>query len=1170
MAHLPAAELLATVAKLNAADRLAHLGRVGYAAGGTDPAGLDRLVGELRAVASAAPDPSDTHVALQTALQLAVAGGRAAALINFATDSHPRRQVYAASALTRLAAEDPDARSRLVTVLPSLSASARRAVIRGVRRANRTELADAVFTVLLHNVDSPSAARVLACCSRDVIDAHLAQLGLPAWRGAMLAGRVPEVALQAAHEALTDSPQPDVVWSLGRIDQLAFAAMPADVTPLYRALIARPGPLRLSQLPSWTALTRHDPLGALDLARAWLATPGRSVMPSSFCSPRALRRLATATANTTSAPDCDQATGHDPYTELALLVAADARSLRRVLMALPLARRALVWATVEDRLPGSAVHHGTIVRCLPATLRHDYARKAAGHAKETNDLPAYLGAMAYLPWNESREALVGAVRDPEPSRRAAAYRNLVRAAAATQDEAVVGEVLTLIARARNEQEPVRIAWLTELAVVPVARLRPYADVVDAVMRDAVEARDHSGSSANALARLTGRMLTAVTNDADPLLRTALAAVQRAGGIVQLPDLSRDVPLVQVERVVETLAPLIAQQRRERNFAVLGALLNAVASRVGQLPALQALLGQLLCGKELTGSAVGWLRRFLTAYLHEPASRGDRIRRLIDRHPAYVLHDLVWPHVARGLTDLLTARVLTGKEKGFPWPSGTVWIPGTLTGADHWTAAQLRTLGRYLTDRCSTQGRRDISTPMTAVTRLAFLPGGGRTLARAAASEVVPMQELALQYLPRTDDPELALATLMAHLGDDRARVAAYALQVLLRQLPRERAHAALTEELARPEIKLTARKALINAAPALAIPVADLPRLLGPTPHRDALGAVVSAALRQLNQEAAWELLDEYLSTTPLAAGLIMSIEPASLNPSERRRFAAMIADLIQGSERRRHEPLDSPARVAAQAAARAAMGRAALWEPDDPGVGQALVAELLRAEVDWHPGMHAARELVRAGRPQVWRQLVDQLVALDTELPDDASGPEDHAARRWTRERLTSALTVFSADDPTLTMDPRVQADVGRAAALFLLDACDARGRSRWYGAGLKILAETTPLNPSAFSGVEIAEGLTFLAHRCCAGTADRGSIATALGKRVGGLPASTEGAPLTAAVTALLDDPALTAASWLAVPVVSRMGTHTGWPPEWLSLLHRLRASQDAIVAEAADLVT
>src|SRR5262249_54883907 len=153
------------------------------------------------------------------------------------------------------------------------------------------------------------------------------------------------------------------------------------------------------------------------------------------------------------------------------------------------------------------------------------------------DTTSRLGTTAFLPYAEAVAVLDKASRSAEAQERAYAYELLVLCAAQTGDPAVVTGLLARLKRIRNAQDPVRSRLLAALAQVrPELFGVGTVGAVDGLVRDALDARDCSWQTTNAVMRLVFRVLwwSAAASQTRPLMLWALGTIERIGGWQRSP------------------------------------------------------------------------------------------------------------------------------------------------------------------------------------------------------------------------------------------------------------------------------------------------------------------------------------------------------------------------------------------------------------------------------------------------------------------------------------------------------------------------------------------------------------------------------------------------------------------------------------------------------------
>ena len=491
-----------------------------------------------------------------------------------------------------------------------------------------------------------------------------------------------------------------------------------------------------------------------------------------------------------------------------------------------------------------------LLAVLPSDLRVAEGRRHLALTVLATRPLARAAYFAFLPWDEARDGLRGWFQHPEAEMRAAAWSALT--SAARYHASRFGELLVLIRQRKNEQDPVRLAFLTGLAGLPPRRwTESHLPDLAGVIREALDAPDLSPAGTHTLARL----LWSVLPHQPAWAARELAQLFRERGavfVVSLQDRLTDADAVRIE---EALTPVYQRWQAtnragwlvwvaaclgcrlrvcKRLLATLRELLTAERDSVAS-PALQLLRRHLprqefdaltasLVGNDSTWAAEALVFQFL--YLH----RQDRVAPFLEH-----------PYVAarKGKRDLL--HLLPPRGHG------------------RLTAPQQQTLGRTLAELIDVSGSkvmpRDAWTILLALDRLASLPAMdlGRIIALAAHEQPL-VRDAALRALGRLDAGQ-GLKALLEALGDERARVAIYALRSALADLPAERVLALL-----RPVSmeKVTVAKEVLRLAGEFGGTAAFgwLAELAGRELHRDVRIALLRALWDHLERAEAWTILE--------------------------------------------------------------------------------------------------------------------------------------------------------------------------------------------------------------------------------------------------------------------------------------------------------------------------
>lgn len=1014
--------------------------------------------------------------------------------------------------------------------LTDAPAAVRRQLVRAIVADRRTALADRLVTALRDTWGDIEAARLLPGCSATTVEALLPELRRSTACWSSLGHHHPGPVLDSAEEELAGLPA--AAWNAWwhapgqpRGVAAAAAALPHRVL----GLLERFGPTRLP-------VSLHGPLGHLVAADP--ARVARLVIRPDVCarmhdalSGTQLRRLVRALPEAL-------------LVELGRSAPDPAGALPRLLHALPPGRRAALHeAVTEDRgegASGAAVDH-RLLDALPRNRVAAVARRAAERSRARADDAAVLDATSYLPFDEGCAPLRAATRGPGADDRARAWSLLVRSAGRSGDPASVATVLEDLLRLRNEQDPVRSAALTALSGVKPALFTDAVEpLLDRVAADAVEARDSSSATRAALGSLAVGVLRehAVTGQRDLLnwaLRT-LVRITGSSGSADLGRLDRTLRRGQEHTVLDALRPWLEAGAERSDYGLVLALARAVGRRADAMPGLQDLLWQAIDhgGAPAARSATAlWLRA--------PAGRDERVERLLARHPSAVALPEVQRVVALRRTDLLEAYLGEAPPRGRFLGPGATWTV-EVAGAERWTPRQQRAAQRAV-ERTVADEKLPLYLRTAALGQLARIPGRGADAVRAwTADGDVVIAEAALAALSYTDRPAEVLPELLAHAGDDRARVAVYAAgRAAAYTRPSELAPL-LAARTAPGTGKVTSRKEMVRLAAAL-LPGAEAAGLLAdayrqPGQHLDVRAACLTAGTPLLGDARVWEVTKDAARGERALRVALLRVRPMELEPTRRARYAALVHQVCQGDD-------DHVAALAHRALVP--------FLPWGPGAADVLV--------------DAVTDLDRRGR---WRSAADALVdaALTTpaavgalnralsllatgETADDAGAERDRPARR----RLGHlARTLSQRAGPDNPPGSAVLAAAGRTLAThrdLVPDAVALLSRA------LDLAAGPDTLHTGLVALAALHTGRPALAAR----------TAQTVGRRAAGYPGAEAGDPETLLlVVARLAGTGNPAEGLFAAELTVACGLRTGWTGPWRTQLRMLRQHSSDDVRDVA----
>lgn len=630
------------------------------------------------------------------------------------------------------------------------------------------------------------------------------------------------------------------------------------------------------------------------------------------------------------------------------------------------------------------------------------------------------------------------------------------------------------------------------------------------------------------------------------LRTAVRLVEALAahtGTLDLGHPAGPLPGTAVPAVLEALGPWLDRAAARGDVAPLLALAVSCGRDGHRNPELQDRLGQALrtCPDPVAGEVA-------TAWLADPATRGDRVAELLAREPSAAFLPPVLAVLATERTDLLDLALPGEPPTGGRFPAAGAprplppfryadrWLPRQQLAAARLAAAAVADTGRGLDERAA------------LLRSVAVVPEHGRALlqryAAPAADAEAALTAAALDAAAHTDDPASALAALLDHAGDERAAAAWSAAGRAAAHARPSRVAALVRDVLTRESgVKVTVRKeaarlAVRHLPPAGAV---ELLSTVGRTPdiHPDVRATLVGVATELLPAEEIWSLLESAAADGPYAVwSALLDVEPADLAPAHRSRYGELVARL----------PF-----VAGEQAAEQALFALRDWVRYTPAAGAALAdvyTDLASPLSVWRVS-YGLSELALSGLPHpvggvepgsLVHGVVERLLALIAAgEPEGGGRGGDLPARR----RLESFVRSCHQDRP-------VCAALARRLA----------GEPALAGAGTALLAHAVDL--------EAAEPELLLALRELTEAVEgRPVLAVRAAKELE--RAHRHGEPLADPAAALAAVAALGSGGGLvegllAVALATALGSRQGWSGPCRDALLALRGHPDQEVREAA----
>ncbi|GAA0588741.1 hypothetical protein HPO96_03260 [Kribbella sandramycini] len=973
-----------------------------------------------------------------------------------------------------------------------------------IRKTRRTLLAARLIDDHRERWGDQAAAGLLNATDAATVERLLPELayclGPGEWR--RLGARHPDAVLAHTTSILPSGPDRDEWWQgpaygvLGALDR-----QPTQATLLLiRAL--PPGQLPTAIIEVLGRLLDHDPL-VLEI----LLDPDIAHALPQALTPAVRRRLYRY-------PD-------DDLVELGHLLRPD---LTPLLEDLPPSRRAKIFTAVTRSVDlGQRVLPGELLTALPHKLRAEQTRRMLTLPKVTDNLHEKWRITAFLPYDEAFARLDPEVRRADADERATVYRSVIQAAGHSRRPAAIESALSWATRVRNDRSAVRTSVLQGVGELPPSMLADaLVPTLQTLLTDALEARDSDWNTQRWLTRISE---TAIRQGAMHrrlgLLEWGLQAHARITenkGTISLYGVIDGLPRGEEVAVYAALRPYVDHAVARKEFQLPFAIARAFDERGWTIEHLQEVLEAAVWSNQentVNEATELWLRPSRT--------RAARIERIIKRDVGMARWNAVWQAVTGLRTDLLdTVLNHPAKIRRFE-RTHRAWAVRD-QDLRHWLPRQQARYAELVAGAAADE-RMPEWARANAVSTLGRVPQVGRAaLEPFLDDENVLVQEAALKALAWTDSPQEVLPVLLAHAGDDRARVAMYAATRAARFVRPSLLPGLLHPILIGAGMKVTSRKEAARLLGSLRAPGASAVLTDAWTSaHRDVRAAITSAAsLYLLHEPASWALLQQAVHDSD-ATAIVLTQRPAyGLATKYRARYADLLVAVAN-----RPEP------EVVRAALRA-MPRWAQWSPSVAPVCAGFIADL-RART-WTDATSALVAIVAAD-PQLGLDDLLATVRLLVRLEDDpnlpnAAADRDHPARQ--------RLTILADRLPDRTVADR---QTLRAVAAELV--------------GPELLSLKLGLLVRAIEWSELATLVEAIGDRPLTAY----QTANSLSARLSQTEAQWTPEQLEPIARELIGSAPL-----FAWAIIGAAGRRTGWAPAWRDLLIALRNHPEADVRQLA----
>ena len=500
------------------------------------------------------------------------------------------------------------------------------------------------------------------------------------------------------------------------------------------------------------------------------------------------------------------------------------------------------------------------LKLLPHQLRLPEARRQSllpVHQIEPRLLVEYLSMLGF---EEGQAALLTLMQNPDVEIRSLGLRGFTQLGK-YQPECRLQILQTLMTR-QNEADPVRSAFLDELANLPPGGWNPtHFKALGEILKAALNAADASAYTFASAERLVLRILPFQPAWSAPWLARLLR--HRGQTSVHGWDVYLQKPGT-AEALDEELAGVLQEWQVRERFSAIWGLLNSVGKHLRRLPTVLVLC-QEICDHpqaEVAQEALRLLRKYACSVCHQ------LVPRLVQSDPSW-FHvgsaRLFVHHCRQDLLDLaLTEGVMQGK-----FASGlTGWVITFEGGFWRWTPDQQFRYSERLGILLHDPGASFPS--MRACLRsLGRLPAVPATLLQEFAdlSEGrLAVRDESIRALGRMDAGQ-GVPFLLACLDDDRGRIAIYTLRRAFLEMP---VASALQQLTAITSPRITVQKEVVRL-------LGDLPGKVGLSVvlermergelHRDVYLASLRGLWEHLEDERVWPLLEAAAASEVEAVG---------------------------------------------------------------------------------------------------------------------------------------------------------------------------------------------------------------------------------------------------------------------------------------------------------------
>ncbi|MFN8529764.1 MAG: hypothetical protein U0670_14250 [Anaerolineae bacterium] len=557
-------------------------------------------------------------------------------------------------------------------------------------------------------------------------------------------------------------------------------------------------------------------------------------------------------------------------------------SLDPVVRASLFRRFGLGWRDANGAIPVDALE------LLPRDLRESEGRRHLLLPALVTEPKQRLPYAALLPWPEALKELTPYLRNADAELRATAWRPLIAAVKFQRER--LPELLAMLIARRNEQDPVRSAFLNALALLPPGVWRAeHLEALGQIFRDALNASDFSVESGRVIEMLVVRLLPLHPEWAAAWMATLV----KERGQIHLYGLTTMLAPRDIERIAPVLMPVLqAWAALERELQIYG-LASALGKRLPAFTGLMDVLQEVIRKTAENGMA----RRLLSLIArYDHTTFAAMAIDLLQQDASWItvpdIHQYLHRHAQHLLTPYLGQTAFDGR-----FGTGrTRYILPIDRGFYRWTPTQQAIFAGVLS-QVTAENDRDVPALLTVIRQLVGLMMVPPTrLIELASNERMAVRDTAVRALGRLDAGE-GIPVLLDAMGDDRGRIAIYALRRSLLEMTPDRALATLRTV---PMERVTVAKEVVRLIGDLRTPdaYAELLTTAERDLHYDVRVALVRALWNYLEDARTWAIFDTLIEdANPSVLAIIARTPDDTLSPDSQGRLIVLLGRMLQHAD---------------------------------------------------------------------------------------------------------------------------------------------------------------------------------------------------------------------------------------------------------------------------------